>query len=315
MTEPDVKLSNPDGLPLSNIILVLLLGVVWGVNWPAIRVSVLEIEPWTFRTICLGAGASVLVSVALVRGQNLRVPRSEVLPLVAVGLLNVTAYHMLTAYGLTRMDAGRGAILTFTFPLWSVLLGSIVLKERITMDRFAALLLGLTALVLLMGPDIVAMGLSPVGGLLLIAAAISWACATLLMKSRRWSIGPIELATWQLIIGFVPIAIGTLFVGDAPDFRALSTAAWVGLIYGSAIAVGFGQWIWFRILQTTPSAVASLSTLAVPVVGVFSAGWLLDEQIGWREVSALILVVVSLFLVLIGRDGARAILRSAMGAS
>ena len=298
-----------DGLPLSNVLLVLLLGVVWGVNWPAIRVSVLEIEPWTFRTICLGAGASTLVVVALARQQSLRVPRAEILPLIAVGLLNVTAYHMLTAYGLTKMDAGRGTILTFTFPLWSVLLGTIVLRERITTGRFAALLLGLSAMVLLIGPDFGAMGQSPVGALLLIAAAIAWACATLVMKSRHWSIGSIEMATWQLIIGFVPIAIGTLFVGEPPDFRALSTPAWVGLIYGSAIAVGFGQWIWFRILQTTPSAVASLSTLAVPIVGVFSAGWLLDEQIGWRELCALFLVVLSLFLVLIGRDGARAIVR------
>jgi drug/metabolite transporter (DMT)-like permease len=164
-------------------------------------------------------------------------------------------------------------------------------------------------MVLLIGPDFGAMGQSPVGALLLIAAAIAWACATLVMKSRHWSIGSIEMATWQLIIGFVPIAIGTLFVGEPPDFTALSTPAWVGLIYGSAIAVGFGQWIWFRILQTTPSAVASLSTLAVPIVGVFSAGWLLDERIGWRELCALFLVVLSLFLVLIGRDGVRAIVR------
>ena len=169
MTVPDEAQSRSDGLPLSNILLVLLLGVVWGVNWPAIRISVLEIEPWTFRTICLGAGASMLVVVALARKKSLRVPRTDILPLVAVGLLNVTAYHMLTAYGLTKMDAGRGAILTFTFPLWSVLLGTVVLKERITMGRFAALLLGLSAMALLIGTDIGAMGRSPVGAAIMLA--------------------------------------------------------------------------------------------------------------------------------------------------
>ena len=59
MTEPEEEQSSADGLPLSSIFLVLLLSVVWGVNWPAIRVSVLEIEPWTYRTISLGAGASM----------------------------------------------------------------------------------------------------------------------------------------------------------------------------------------------------------------------------------------------------------------
>ena len=78
MTAPDGTSSSADRLPLSNILLVLLLGVVWGVNWPAIRVSVLEIEPWTFRTICLGAGASMLVAVAVARGTSLRVPLDEI---------------------------------------------------------------------------------------------------------------------------------------------------------------------------------------------------------------------------------------------
>jgi len=309
MTEPDETQRDTDRLPLSNILLVLFLGVIWGVNWPAIRVSVLEVEPWTYRTISLGAGVAMLGIVALVRQYSLRVPRRDILPLIAVGFLNVTAYHMLTAYGLTKIDAGRATILTFTFPLWSVLLGTFVLKERLTAGRVVALLLGVTAMGLLIGPDFGTVGQSPIGGLLLITAAIGWACATLLMKSREWSIGSFELATWQLIVGFVPIAIGTMFVGEPPNFSTLSTQAWVAMSYGGIVAVGFGQWIWFRILQTTPSAVASLSTLAVPIVGVFSAGWLLGEHIGWRELMALILVVLSLFMVLIGRDGARAILR------
>lgn len=309
MTEPEETQPQSDGLPLTKILLVLLLGVIWGVNWPAIRVSVLEIEPWTYRTLSLGAGASMLGLVVLARRSSLRVPRNEILPLIAVGLLNVTAYHMLTAYALTMVDAGRATILTFTFPLWSVVLGVFILKERLTAERIVALVLGLTAMALLIGPDLGVVGQAPVGVLLLIIAAIGWACATLLMKSREWTIGSIELATWQLIVGFVPIAIGTIFLGDPPDFTAISTDAWIALIYGGAVAVGFGQWIWFRILQTTPSAVAALSTLAVPIVGVFSASWLLDEIIGWRELTALVLVVLSLFLVLIGRDGARAIMR------
>ena len=187
-------------------------------------------------------------------------------------------------------------------------MGTFILKERLTLERLVALVLGLAAMGLLIGPDLGVVGKAPVGAMLLIAAAIGWACATLLMKSRDWTIGSIELATWQLIVGFVPIAIGTIFLGDPPDFTAISSHAWIALIYGGAVAVGFGQWIWFRILQTTPSAVASLSTLAVPIVGVFSASWLLGEVIGWREFTALTLVVLSLFLVLIGREGARAIL-------
>lgn len=131
------------GVSLSGVGLILLLGLIWGLNWPAIRLAVTEISPWTFRAVCLAVGAATLFAVILARGGRLRVPRAEILPLIGLGLLNVTAYHMLTAFGLREMGAGRGVILAFTFPLWSVLLGTVVLRERLTASRALALLLAI----------------------------------------------------------------------------------------------------------------------------------------------------------------------------
>lgn len=309
MTDPDTESSGGGRLPLSGVLLVCLLALIWGVNWPAIRAAVTEMSPWTFRAICLGVGTTTLFSLSLVRRARLAVPRGERLPLIGVGLLNVTAWHMFSAYGLTMIEAGRGVILAFTFPLWSVLLGAVVLRERITTGRILALALGFGAMALLLGAEFGKVGRSPLGGLLLIASAISWAAATVLMKSRDWSIGSGELAAWQLAIGGLPVVIGALLIDTVPDFSRLSARGWIGLIYASAVAVAFGQWIWFRILRIMPAAVASISTLAIPVVGVFSSAVLLGEPIGWREVMALALVLVALFLVLVGRDGARALVR------
>jgi drug/metabolite transporter (DMT)-like permease len=309
MTEPDADPSRGGRPPLAGILLVLLLALIWGVNWPAIRAAVTEMSPWTFRAICLAAGTVTLFSLSAVRRARLAVPRSERWPLIGVGLLNVTAWHMFSAYGLTMIEAGRGVILGFTFPLWSVLLGAIVLRERITAGRALALLLGFAAMALLLGGEIGEVGRSPLGALLLIGSAMCWAGATILMKSRDWSIGSGELAAWQLAIGAGPIFIGMLLIDTVPDFSRVSLQGWVGLIYSSAIAVAFGQWIWFRILRIMPSAVASISTLAIPVVGVFSSGLLLGEPIGWRELTALALVLVALFLVLVGREGLRALAR------
>ena len=85
--------------------------------------------------------------------------------------------------------------------------------------------------------------------------------------------------------------------------------ALIALVYSSVIAVSFGQWIWFRILQIMPTAVASISTLAVPVIGVIAAALLLGEVVGWRELAALALVSAALAIVLVGRPGWRALKR------
>jgi drug/metabolite transporter (DMT)-like permease len=295
---------------LGGLALIVLLAVVWGLNWPAIRVAVLEISPWIFRGGSLIVGSLTLFAFCVAGGKRLIPEKKDIGPLILVGVLNVSAYQMLTGFGLTMVGAGRGSILAFTFPLWVVVFSVFVLHERLTRDRLFALILGLGAMGLLLGPEILTVGKSPLGGFLLVGGAIAWAAATLLMKSRTWSIAPRELAAWQVGIGMVPVLIGALIIEPLPDFSEISTRALLGFLYCSVIAVAIGQWTWFRILEMLPSSVASISTLAVPVIGVMAGAVLLGEEIGWRDGLALVLVVVSLFMVTIGRDGLRAIRRS-----
>jgi drug/metabolite transporter (DMT)-like permease len=289
--------------PALGLSLVLLLGLIWGSNWPAIRVAVQEIPPWSFRAICLAVGSAMLFAVSLSRGMSLRVPRREILPLIFVGLANVTGWHMLTAFGLTMTEASRGVLLAFTFPLWSLLFGALMLGERLTRGRVLALALGLGAILLLLGPEIAGVERSPLGGLLLVGSAISWALATIAFKMVKWTIGSGELAAWQLVIGGAPIIAVAVVIEPMPDFAALSVPALIGLVYASTIAVSFGQWIWFRVLQIMPAGVAAISSLAVPIVGVFSSALLIGETLGWRELAALALVCSALAIVLVGREG------------
>lgn len=288
--------------PLAGVALIIALAFIWGFNWPSMRAAVLEISPWTFRAICLTVGTCTLFALALAGRGRLRVPRAEIGPLIVVGLLNVTAFHLLTAFGLTMIGAGRGVILGFTFPLWTVLLGAFVLSEKLNLRRSAALACGLGGMALLLGPEFTTVGHTPLGGLLLIGSAIAWAAATVLFKMRQWTLAAREMAAWQVLIGAVPVIIGALLLGPAPDLSGVSTRGLIGLVYSSAIAVSLGQWVWFRILEIMPASVASISSLAVPVIGVFASALLLGEAIGWREMGALALVLLALYLVLISRQ-------------
>jgi len=293
--------------PLAGIALVALLAFVWGFNWPSMRAAVLEISPWTFRTVCLVAGTATLFALALAGRGRLAVPKRDVGPLIALALLNVTAFHLLTAFGLTMIGAGRGVILGFTFPLWTVLLGAFTLRERLDRRRWAALVCGLGAMALLLGPEFTTVGRTPLGGLLLIGSAIAWAGATIIFKSRSWALASREMAAWQVLIGAVPVITGALILGPAPDFSGVSARGLIGLVYSSAVAVSLGQWIWFRILEIMPASAASISSLAIPVIGVFASALFLGEAIGWRELAALALVLAALYLVLIGREARAAL--------
>ena len=83
-----------------------------------------------------------------------------------------------------------------------------------------------------------------------------------------------------------------------PDPSRLTWPMILGAAYASTIPVCFGYWAWFRLVEVLPATIASIATLATPVIGVLSGALLLGETVGWREIVSLGLVIVSLVLVL-----------------
>jgi drug/metabolite transporter (DMT)-like permease len=273
------------------------------------KLALREIDPWTFRTTCLLVGGGGLLALVRAGGQSLRVPRAERWPLALVALFNITGWHLCSAYGLTLVHAGRAAIIAYTMPLWTVVFGRLLVGERLTRARLAALGLGLGGMAALVAPEAGALWAAPAGTLLMLGAAVSWAVGTVLTKSRRWAIPTALLTGWQVVLGGVPIALGAalrLAVADDAGVRAWvapSAAALVGTAYATLVGVLFCHWAWFRLVAILPAAVAAIGTLGIPIVGLFASAVALREPVGSAELLALVLVVSGLGILVGGLTG------------
>ena len=237
-----------EALPLTGILLMVAVGIGWGLNWVAIRAAVIEISPWSFRAWCLIVGSVGLLTLARVRMGRLTFPRRQFWPLLLLSLLNVTGFQLLVAFGLSMLEAGRGAILGQTHPLWTVIIGALLLKEALTAERLIALALGLGAMALLIVPDLAAIGRAPWGAVLIVAATASWSLGTVLFKRFDLSLTAIEFTAWQLTFGAVPIVACALILDPMPDLGGLSERAIAALIYTPFVAVVLIQWAWYRAL-------------------------------------------------------------------
>jgi drug/metabolite transporter (DMT)-like permease len=65
----------------------------------------------------------------------------------------------------------------------------------------------------------------------------------------------------------------------------------------------FCYWAWFKIVEMVPVGVSALSTLMIPVVGVFSGMLVLGESPGWNDLAALLLVIAAQATVLVNSRG------------
>ncbi len=279
-------------------VLLAVLTLGWGLNWPMMKMTLAELPVWTFRGLCVASGAIGLFIIARVSGQAIRVPRDQWGRLIVVSICNVTLWNVLIGYGLRMLPAGRSAILAYSMPVWAVLLSVFILDEKLTRRRVLGLLLGMAGMAVLLGGEFSLMRTSPLGAMLVLGAAIAWALGTVLMRRFPVTLGTIALTAWQLLLGGLPIMIGALMI-DWADWRPIGTAATVGLVYNMTFVFIFCYWAWFRIATAATPGVSSLSTLMIPIVGVFSGIWLLGESPQWQEYAALVLVIASLATVLI----------------
>ncbi|HEX7953536.1 MAG TPA: DMT family transporter, partial [Burkholderiales bacterium] len=158
-------------LPRSMWILLALLTLGWGFNWPLMKMTLAELPVWTFRGLCVGAGAIGLFAIARFNRQPIRVPRPQWGPLIAASICNVTLWNVAIGYGLRMLPAGRSAILAYSMPIWAVILSVFILHEKLTPRRMLGLLLGMAGMAVLLGGEVSLMRASPLGALLVLAGA------------------------------------------------------------------------------------------------------------------------------------------------
>jgi len=297
------KTNTIETLPQFGLVLLIFLSIFWGTNWPMMKIGLREIPVWTFRTLCLLLGGFGILFMAKANDLRVTIPRSELWPLVLVSLLNVTGWHLCSAYGLIYMDAGRAVIIGYTMPVWASILSTFILGERLTLVRLIGLLLGIGGLLILIGPDLRALGSAPLGTIFMLGAAVTWAGGTVLLKYFRWTMPITVLTGWQLVLGGIPVIIGAFILEPITALLHLSWRAALATAYVILIGNILCFWAWIRVVNLFSASVASIGTLAIPVIGVLSSAAVLGEPVGVREIAALILVVIALSVVLIRPKG------------
>ncbi len=283
----------------------LALALAWGLNWPAVKILLSVLPPFTLRWLGMGLAALLLTGVALAQGRRLR-PALADLPAISIGGgLTVAAFGACTALAQLSTSTSRAAVLTFTMPLLAALLAWAWLGERPGRRGALALVMGALGIAVLAAPVLqgragvggTSAGTLPTGLLWPLLAALCWATGT--VAAKRWpAVGDrIAITAWQLALGAACTGLGAWGLGEhwpggwtAPVLAVLA--------FHVLISTALGYVLWWRLLASTTATVASLTTLAVPVVGVLGAMALVGDRPSGADWLGFVLVLAGAGLVL-----------------
>jgi len=284
-----------------SLVPIAVLTLVWGCNWPILKMGVTELAPLTFRAITLPFAALGMLLVAWLSGDAIRIPRAWWGRVATLALFNIAGWNGFILFGVQQMPAGRSAILAYTMPLWATAIAAVFLHEPLSKRKLAGLALGVTGMALLIGDELRVMQAKPFGVAMILTAAIVWACGTVLLRKWKPPLPQNSLSGWMMLTGWLPIVALAPFFDPQPlaaELGALSGRGWFAIAYNVVLAGTVAHWAWFYLARTLPVAVSSLSSLPVPVVGVFAGILVLGEKPGPQEWVALALVVGALFVVM-----------------
>ena len=273
---------------------LLFLGAVWGGAFLFLRIASPEVGPVWAAEIRLAVGA---VTLAVVAGRRtLEVARGRLIAFMVVGTTFAAVPFSLVAYATLTLPTGFAALLNASTPLFTAVLGGVVLGQHLQLRAVAGLGVGVLAVVVLVGWSPLDAGHGTLLAVLAaLGAAASYATAGTYVRARMRGVGGVELATGMLVAGAL-VTLPVAIVGGAPGTVSIGGA--VSLVAVGVVSTAVAWPVFFRVLAHTTPTAASTVTFLVPAFATAWGALALAEPVGPELIAGFTLVMVSLVLVL-----------------
>ncbi len=276
---------------------LVLLTLVWGINWPIMKIGVTGFPPLTFRSICMWLGTPVLGLVLLVQGVPFRIERKHWRELLTLATFNMFFWHGLIIVAVQSLSSGRAAILGYTMPIFSAVLGALVFGDRLAKRAWGGVAAASLGVVLLLWHEISNLSGKPMGVLLALGAASTWALGTQLLRRTRMPVPTLTISFWMATLTTVVMTVLALWL-ERDAWHAPSGRTWGAIGFNAVLVFGFAQAAWFYLARSLPPVASTLSVMMIPVLGVFSGALWLGEVLHWQDWAAVGLMLVAIAAVL-----------------
>ncbi len=277
--------------------LLVLLTLVWGINWPVMKLGVTDFPALSFRAISITLGLPVLALVLVVLKVPFTLPRRHWPEFLALSAGNMLIWHVCIILALKTLSSGRAAILGYTMPIFSALIGAWLYSAVLTRRGWLGVSAAACGVCLLLWHELTSLAGKPLGVALALTAAATWAMGTQMLRRTRIEVPTLTLSFWMTALAAgLTCTLAVAF--EQPQWKAPATATWAAIAFNAVLIFGFSQPTWLYLARTLPPLASTLSVMLIPVLGVFSGALWLGEVLHWQDWAAVGLMVVAIGSVL-----------------
>ncbi len=256
---------------------LLLMAVIWGVNFSVVKYGTQVMEPLAYNALRLSLACAVLLAIATWRPGK-RPIASDRWRLMALGVVGHSFYQILFIYGITRTRAGTAALVVAASPAAVALVARVCGHDRLSARATAGLAISIVGVFLVLGDSISANGPSHfVGDLLILGAVVCWAFFSNGLVAITQRVDALQVAAWTLVGGVGPI----ILVGTPQLLRVewtdVTLLTWAAVFYSGVMAMVVASLLWYRGVHLIGPTRTSMFGNLQPLVAVVVAWLVLGE--------------------------------------
>ena len=276
---------------------VVLLALIWGLNFLEIRVAVLAMSPVLVTLGRLVLGSAAVLGVLIANREKLPRSRRVWAHIAVAAMLCNSVPYTLFAWGETQVSSVLAGILNAITPLMTVLAATAFLpEERPRPSQLTGFAIGLVGVVVIVDPlGVVAR--PPLGGVLaLLAATACYGLGYVYVRRNlvRGVDSPVALAGAQMLSATAQVAIAAPFLVRMPDH--VPVTALLALAALGIAGTGIGYILQYAIVKATGATTSSLVLYLTPIVSTVAGVLVLGERLAWSQPAGAAVILVGVAL-------------------
>ncbi|HET9384206.1 MAG TPA: EamA family transporter [Gemmatimonadales bacterium] len=295
------------------LVAYLIVCIVWGSTYLAIKVGVMELPPFLFGGLRFLIAGLLLLVIARALGDPLP-KRRDWRTLTIVGLLLLAGGNAFVVWSEQYIGSGIASIFVVTVALWTALFDAIIPggSRELNWRVIAGLAFGFFGTVLLVGvtpAEILAADKR--GPIALTIASASWSVGTVYAKRHPTQASPYMGAAFQMIVGGGAVALVGTLLGDWASWhlnaRGIGAIAYL-VIFGSIL----GYSAYSYALRHASATIVGTYAYVNPVIAVLLGWLLLHEPVSGRTFVAMGMILMAVVWIqfshklAVGRSGGQA---------